>query len=55
MIDGGEKRNRQFVFELQNSYVCEKRSNETVSTMYYIYANPKLRLFFCAKLGIVVH
>ena len=26
MIDGGEKRNRQLVFELRNSHVCEKRS-----------------------------
>ena len=26
MIDGSEKRNRQFAFELQNSQVCEKRS-----------------------------
>ena len=27
MIDGSEKRNRQLVFELQNSHVCEKRNN----------------------------
>ena len=27
MIDGSEKRNRQLTFELQNSHVCEKRSN----------------------------
>ena len=26
MIDGSEKRNRQVAFELQNSHVCEKRS-----------------------------
>ena len=26
MIDGSEKRSRQLAFELQNSYVCEKRS-----------------------------
>ena len=25
--DGNEKRNRQLAFELQNSHVCEKRSN----------------------------
>ena len=25
MIDGSEKRNRQFAFELQNSRICEKR------------------------------
>ena len=28
MIDGNEKRNHQLAFELQNSHVCEKRSNE---------------------------
>ena len=28
MIDGSEKRNRQLAFELQNSHVCEKRSNQ---------------------------
>ena len=28
MIDGSEKRNRQLAFELQNSHVCEKRSND---------------------------
>ena len=28
MIDGSEKRNRQVAFELQNSHVCEKRSNQ---------------------------
>ena len=27
MIDGSEKCNRQLAFELQNSHVCEKRSN----------------------------
>ena len=27
MIDGSVKRNRQLAFELQNSHVCEKRSN----------------------------
>ena len=27
MIDGSEKRNCQLAFELQNSHVCEKRSN----------------------------
>ena len=27
MIDGSEKRNRQLAFKLQNSHVCEKRSN----------------------------
>ena len=30
MIDGSEKRNRQLVFELQNSHVCEKRSKDNV-------------------------
>ena len=27
MINGSEKRNRQLAFELQNSHLCEKRSN----------------------------
>ena len=27
MIAGSEKRNRQLALELQNSHVCEKRSN----------------------------
>ena len=27
MIDGSGKRNRQLPFELQNSHVCEKRTN----------------------------
>ena len=27
MIDGNEERNRQLAFELQNSHVCEERSN----------------------------
>ena len=27
MIDGSEKFNHQLAFELQNSHVCEKRSN----------------------------
>ena len=26
MMDGSEKRNLQWAFELQNSHVCEKRS-----------------------------
>ena len=28
MIDGSEKRNRQLASELQNSHVCEQRSND---------------------------
>ena len=28
MIEGSEKRNRQLALELQNSHVCEKRSNK---------------------------
>ena len=30
IIDGSEKRNRQLVFELQDSHVCEKRSNKDI-------------------------
>ena len=33
MIDGSEKGNRQLAFELQNSYVSEKRSNENVKSL----------------------
>ena len=33
MIDGSEKRNRQLAFELQNSYVSEKCSNENVKSL----------------------
>ena len=33
MIDGSEKRNCQLAFELQNSHVCEKRSNKSVSSL----------------------
>ena len=33
MIDGIEKRNRQLAFELQNSHVCEKRSNYKNNTI----------------------
>ena len=29
MIDGSEKSNHQLALELQNSHVCEKRSNIT--------------------------
>ena len=28
MTDSSEKRNRQLAFELENSHVCEKRSND---------------------------
>ena len=30
MIDGSEKVNRQLAFEIQNSHVCEKRSNVVI-------------------------
>ena len=35
MIDGSGKRNRQSAFELQNSHVCEKRSNESAGRVIY--------------------
>ena len=34
MIDGSENRNRQLAFELQNSHVCEKRSNVPQSMLH---------------------
>ena len=36
MIDGSKKRNRQLAFELQNSHVCEKRSNVAELVVAYI-------------------
>ena len=33
MIDGSGKRNRLLAFELQNSHVCEKRSNNKNKTL----------------------
>ena len=41
MIDGSEKRSRQLAFELQNSHVCEKRSNDlALFTTSYLVAIP---------------
>ena len=34
MINGSEKRNRQLAFELQNSRICEKRSNRRQSYFF---------------------
>ena len=54
MIDGSEKRNRQLAFELQNSHVCEKRSNlanlgeiffGTVSQYRYLSLEKKMTIF----------
>ena len=40
MIDGSEKRNRQLAFELQNSHVCEKRSNvHSISRTFIAHNN----------------
>ena len=36
MIDCSEKRNRQLAFKLQNSHVCEKRSNDT--NLYFVFS-----------------
>ena len=33
MTDGSEKRKRQLAFELQNSRVFEKRSNEIITNL----------------------
>ena len=30
MTDGSEKRNRRLASDLQNSHVCQKRSNDTL-------------------------
>ena len=34
MIDGSEKRDRQFAFELQNWHVCEKRSKSALKNAF---------------------
>ena len=39
MIDGSEKRNRQLAFELQNSHVCEKRSNKQTNKRKQVKCN----------------
>ena len=36
MIDGSEKRSRQLAFELQNSHVCEKRSNDIPQAQLFL-------------------
>ena len=45
MIDSGEKCNRQLAFELQNSHVCEKPSNESMGL--FIFNS------FCECLGYI--
>ena len=35
MTDGSVKRNRQLAFELQNSHVCEKRSEEYACLLHH--------------------
>ena len=42
MIDGSEKRNRQLAFELQNLHVCEKRSDNYVSTHMKIHSSSNM-------------
>ena len=36
MIDGSKNRDRQLAFELQNSHLCEKRSNVIVKSVWFI-------------------
>ena len=36
MIGGSEKRKRQLAFELQNSRVCDKRSNVRCCSRVYV-------------------
>ena len=45
MIEGNEKCNRQLAFELQNSHVCEKRSNTSCRRVLVI-EKKSLRLPF---------
>ena len=37
MIDGSEKCSRQLAFELHNSHVCEKCSNNDITQVFEIY------------------
>ena len=47
MIDGSEKHNRQFAFELQNWRVFEKRSNENCLSlvMFHTFFHKGFRKF----------
>ena len=45
MIDGSEKRNRQLAFELQNSHVCEKRSNVRSLRKLVSFVFPRVLMF----------
>ena len=49
MIDGSEKLNRQLAFELQNSHVCEKRSNKFKSVSSF--QDDHRRVFCVTSLG----
>ena len=48
MIDSSEKRNRQLAFELQNSHVCEKRSNN--NCFYMLAFQTNIYMFSCEKI-----
>ena len=45
MIEGSEKRNRQLAFELQNSHVCEKRSNYLLLAYLVMYRLSRSKIF----------
>ena len=47
MIDGGEKRNRQLAFELQNLHVCEKRSKLALTDACNVFVEK--RCWHCDK------
>ena len=47
MIDGGEKRNRQLAFELQNLRVCEKRSKLALTDACNVFVEK--RCWHCDK------
>ena len=46
-IDGGEKRNRQLAFELQNLHVCEKRSKLALTDACNVFVEK--RCWHCDK------
>ena len=55
MIDGCEKRNRQLAFELQNSHVCEKRSNEKIFLDISLNVCLSFSQFFLLKSKSIQH
>ena len=54
MIGGGEKRNHQLAFELQNSHGCEKCSKTKFKHEIWFYLPLLVLLFFHALFYLLV-